>query len=383
MLTTKLWQDVVEAAPNRRRFLNKLALGTAALAAMDGAASRALGQSSGPTDVDIINFALNLEYLEAEFYTMATSGLTIDQMGIGVTGSGTAGATTGGAKVNFGTNVVNTGAIANEIALHERTHVTFIRTALTGAGATPVARPAINLNALGIGFGGVTDFLQLARAFEDVGVSAYAGAAPLLQSKALLGYAARIAETESEHAANIRLQMAILGIPSAAVDGLDVLAPPSGTQYFSVDSNALTLPRTVGQVLYIVYGNKANATSGGFFPSGVNGMLNTSTTAGAPTTSNGLTAMVVPQTSTTNQAQIMLDASGSTSSGGNLTYLFMVAPGGLVPAVLQNANSPKATIQFVNGPGVYKLILMVKDGSHNPDGSPNISSIPVTLTYQP
>lgn len=383
MKMTELMKNVVDAAPNRRRFLNKIALGTAAVAAMGSGARTAHGQASAPTDADILNFALNLEYLEAEFYTMATSGLTIDQMGIGVSGSGTAGATTGGAKVNFGNNIVNTGAVANEIALNERLHVTYIRTALTMAGAMPVARPAINLNALNIGFAGVTDFLQLARAFEDVGVSAYAGAAPLIQSKAILGAAARIAETEAEHAANIRLQTAILGIPTTSLDGLDVLPPPSGSKYFSVDENGLTLPRTVGQVLYLVYGNKANATSGGFFPTGVNGPLNTSTAAGAPATSNGLTAMVTPQTMTTNLAQIMLDASGSTSSGGNLVYLFMVAPGGLIPAVLQNSSSPKATIQFVNGPGVYKLMLIVKDGSKNPDGAQNVASIPITLTYQP
>ena len=76
----------------------------------------------------------NLEYLEAEFYTVATTGKAIDQLGIGVTGSGIAGATTGGAQVNFGTGVGNYSAIANEIASDERLHVSLIR------GAEPEQR---------------------------------------------------------------------------------------------------------------------------------------------------------------------------------------------------------------------------------------------------
>src|SRR5580658_1536478 len=101
--------------------------------------------TTAPTDADILNFALNLEYLEAEFYTVATTGMTIDKMGIGITGSGTAGATTGGAQVNFGSNsnAPMAAAIANEIAFDERAHVAYIRDALAAAGDVPIAKPAI------------------------------------------------------------------------------------------------------------------------------------------------------------------------------------------------------------------------------------------------
>lgn len=357
-----LLESVIAAAPNRRAFLAKIGIAGAAL----GAAS-AIGtaQSAGPSDADILNFALNLEYLEAEFYTLATSGMTIDQLGIGITGSGTPGPTTGGSQVNFG----NTSAqiayskVANEIAFDERAHVALIRGALMGAGATPVAKPAINLNALGLGFGGITDFLQLARVFEDIGVTAYAGAAPLISSKAILGYAARIAQTEAAHSANIRLQMALMGIPSMAIDGVDIIPPPSGTNYFPLDNNGLTQTRTPGQVLYLAYGNKANASSGGFFPNGANGTLNMSSTAATIVPATGTTASVTPATMTTSQTSIALDASASMSGSGNLMYLFMVLPGGKVPALLQTPNSPKATVQFVNGPGTYLLQLIVTDGS--------------------
>ena len=346
-------KDMIAAAPDRRRFLQKIGIAAAAVTA---SSTLGMAQSAAPTDADILNFALNLEYLEAEFYTVATTGMTIDKMGIGVTGSGTAGTTTGGNQVNFGSNSAMSSAIANQLAFDERAHVALLRTTLTAAGATPVARPAINLNALGLGFSGITDFLQLARIFEDIGVTAYAGAAPLISDKTVLGYAARIAQTEAEHASNIRLQIAQLGIPTTALDGVDILPPPAGQNYFSVDNNALTQTRTPGQVLYLAYGNKANATSGGFFPNGFNGTLNTSSGPATPASAtNGTSAVVTPTTLTTNQSSVTLDASGSTSGSGNLTYLFMVLPGGLVPAVLQEPYLSKATVQFVNGPGTYLL----------------------------
>jgi hypothetical protein len=57
------------------------------------------------------------------------------------------------------------------------------------------------------------------------------------------------------------------------VDSLDVLPPPSGKNFFTVNSQALAIIRTTSQVLSIVYGG--GTTSGGFFPDGVNGVINT------------------------------------------------------------------------------------------------------------
>ncbi|MGH9412640.1 MAG: ferritin-like domain-containing protein, partial [Terriglobales bacterium] len=163
-------------ATGRRAFLKKAGAGGLAVAAvMATSAPRLLAQATTTpvTDVDILNFALNLEYLEAEFYTMATIGKHIDQLGIGVSGMGTQGATTGGQKVDFSNNMARNAAV--QIASDEQAHVRLLRTAL---GTSAVAKPAINLGALGIGFGNQSQFLQLARAFEDTGVSAYGGAAP-------------------------------------------------------------------------------------------------------------------------------------------------------------------------------------------------------------
>jgi hypothetical protein len=230
-------------------------------------------------DSDILNFALNLEYLEAEFYTMATTGQTISQIGIGVDGMGTAGATTGGKQVDFATHgnlfPDKLHSVAQEIAYDEQQHVILLRSAL---GAAAVAKPAINLDALNTGFGNVRHFLKLARAFEDTGVSAYAGAAPLITSKAYLGVAAQILATEAYHAGNIRLAIGVNWVSTTQTDSEDVLPPPSGKQWFTTDSTGLALVRDPGQVLAIVYGSASvGAMSGGFFPNGVNGLINTVT----------------------------------------------------------------------------------------------------------
>jgi len=254
----------------------------------------ASGQTTaGPSDVDILNFALNLEYLEAEFYTAATGGQSISSLGYSVTGSGTPGAVTGGAIVPFGANDGDAYAAALELAHDEQTHVALLQTAITGLGGTPIARPAINLNALGFGFGSVSDFLKLARIFEDIGVTAYGGAAPLISNKTILGYAARILATEAEHVGNIRLLVKQYKIATAPLDGADIIPPPSGSQFFSVNSMAITEVRTPGQVLFLAFG-AAGASSGGFFPSGVNGSPALSTAAATPATNDGASLTATP-----------------------------------------------------------------------------------------
>ncbi len=238
---------------------------------------------SAISDTDILNFALNLEYLEAEFYTVATTGRTIKESGIGVDGVGRPGPTTGGQRVHLERNDGDRDAddektgmlrkVAEEVTYDEQQHVMLLRGAL---GSAAIAKPAIDLDALGIGFRNFRQFLQLARAFEDVGVSAYGGAAPLLTSKQILATAARIALTEALHSGNFRLLVAENNVQTTPVDSLDILPPPSGTQYFEVNQQALAIVRTTGQVLAIVYGNSAPGTqSGGFFPFGVNGTINT------------------------------------------------------------------------------------------------------------
>jgi hypothetical protein len=231
------------------------------------------------TDIDILNFALNLEYLEAEFYTAATTGKTLEQSGFNLSGTGNAGPTLGARSVNFAWDGSSEEAskklqaIADEIAHDEQQHVLLLRSAL---GKYAVAKPEINLNALGIGLGSFRQFLDVARIFEDTGVSAYGGAAPLISSKTYLGVAAQIALTEALHAANLRLLVAENYVQSPAFDKYDVPPPPVGTKYFTNNSQGLAVVRTPQEVLSIVYGTKSSGVDkGGFFPVGVNGYFTT------------------------------------------------------------------------------------------------------------
>ena len=290
-MSKSILSELVTAVPNRRSFLKKIGAATAAVGAMSvGASVPADAQTM--TEETVLNFALNLEYLEAEFYTYALTGSSITNYGIGINGvanpgNPAAGApAVGGKKVTFANNLVFTEAIAMQIGSDERAHVKLLREAL---GPKAIAQPHINLNALGLGFGSENEFLTLSRIFEDIGVTAYAGAAGLLTTPAIITTAARILAVEAEHVGTVRTQIARLNIPSPKLDGVDIVPPPTGAQdqYLSVNiGDGLVSTRTPGQVLYLAYGMKANASKGGFFPAGVNGGITMSTAAATPTASN-------------------------------------------------------------------------------------------------
>jgi hypothetical protein len=189
---------------------------------------------------------------------------------------------------------------ATEIAKDEYEHVAFLRSALGGA---KVSQPKINLStsftaaarAAGLvgshqsfnPFANENDFLLGAFIFEDVGVTAYKGAAPLISNKTYLGAAAGILAVEAYHAANIRTVLYDRGLASAAnaisaarnsLDGPDDQGVTMNgvANIVPADSNGLAFSRTPGEVLNIVYLTPKAANSGGFYPHGVNGQLHTS-----------------------------------------------------------------------------------------------------------
>lgn len=269
-----------------------------------GVTSEAVAQAA-PTDADVLNFALNLEYLEAQFYSFAAFGTGLPASSL--TGNGNRGAVTGGRQVNFTDPIVRQYAI--EIARDEIAHVNFLRGAL---GTAAVAQPAIDISttpngafsvaarAAGLIAAGqsfdvyATDenFLLGAFIFEDVGVTAFKGSAPLITNKAFLEAAAGILAVEAYHASIIRTTLYGKGMAapvliqateaiSLARDQLDGPADTDqGVAMFRdasnialLDGNGLAFSRTTGQVLNIVYLNSNAVRQGGFFPNGVNGNI--------------------------------------------------------------------------------------------------------------
>ena len=264
-------QEETRNAASRRTFLTGAAItgvgltSAVILGSKFGANEQKVEAASAAyTDVDILNFALNLEYLEAEFYAVSTYGSTLLQLGV-ITAAEQSGPTTGGNMVkNFGASPYAT--LATALRIDEINHVKYLRAAL---GSAAVKKPAINLNAKGYGYSSVNSFLELATQFEDVGISAYLGAAPMISSSAYLAAAGAILATEGQHAGALRMACIMQGVKVPPVDGLDV--PPTANTVFDVDKNSLSIPRTASQVLNIVYGG--GHCSGGFFPDGMNGSI--------------------------------------------------------------------------------------------------------------
>jgi len=293
---------------DRRNFFRMAAAAAVAAPIALTIGGKPLSAQTAPSDGDILNFALNLEYLEAQFYLFAVTGagLTNDLL----TGTGTRGEATGGRQVPFQDPAIT--QYAREIANDEREHVRFLRTAL---GAAAVAQPAIDISAnpngafsnaaraaglIGAGesfdpYANENNFLLAAYIFEDVGVTAYKGASPLITNKTFLEAAAGILAVEAYHAALVRTVLFRRGLQTPSLidateaisnardsldgaDDRDQGVRPIGNQsnIAPLDANGLAFSRSAGQVLNIVYLNRMAVTAGGFFPNGVNGTIRAS-----------------------------------------------------------------------------------------------------------
>lgn len=149
---------------------------------------RALGASNS-SDVDILNFALTLEYLEAKFYEEAKRRVRAD-----------------GELMN----------LIDLLANDEQQHVEALAATVKQLGGKPVTEPKFDFP-----YSGKSGFLELAQTLEDTGVSAYNGAAPMIKSKEVLAAAGGIVQVEARHAAAIRLQNGTDPSPNAFDPPLD------------------------------------------------------------------------------------------------------------------------------------------------------------------
>jgi hypothetical protein len=327
--------ELIDKALTRRSFMARsgAAAAVAMVAGCGGSSTPAPTPTPTPTpapvvlgDSDYLNFALNLEYLEAEFYLRAATGT-----GLSATDTGNATTTV---VVPSTTMIPNlTTAQQNyiyEIAQNELDHVRFLRSALA---TDAVSRPNIDLmnsfnaaaSAAGIGssfnpFSSYEAFLVGAFVFEDVGVTAYHGAAGLLSNtttgKTYLAAAASILAVEAYHAAEIRTLLiadsvatatttptmvtpnnmyvtyaqqisklrATLGggnettltaLPPYAVPFVPTAYMPASSIVACDATNSIAYSRTTDQVLHIVYAAPAGAgvKGGGFFPNGMTGNI--------------------------------------------------------------------------------------------------------------
>ena len=266
--------------------LGVLATGTAGVVTSEPAEAQTL------TDTDILNFALNTEYVEGNYYLIGLLGTGLSATDI--TGTGAQGTVLGGSKVPFQTAI--SFAVTQKTAQDELDHVRFLRRVL---GSAAVAQPQIDLlnsfNALGVAAGLVpagtqfnpflneVNFLLGAFALTDAGVTGYNGAITLLTQPANIVSTASILAAEAYHAGAIRTLLGQFSQQTAAnaistvriklggpyEQGLSL--PNLSTNISSTTTDGLVFARQPIQLLSILY-NGIRA-GGGFLPNQANGTI--------------------------------------------------------------------------------------------------------------
>jgi hypothetical protein len=294
---------------NRRELLGRVGKTGASVAlastGLGSLATLAAAQDTKNYDAAILTFALNLEYLEAAFYLAAVGRIGEltggDAQVILPTGFD------GKTSMMFTNDAV--AQYADEIASDEIAHVNFIRSALEGMNMPVAERPVIDLAGAFAAaanaafkttmpldpvfdpFANELFFLHGAFIFEDVGVTAYKGASPLLVDKnVVLQSAAGILAVEAYHSGQIRTLLyaqkdvmtpynvtvetvvqAISDLRGAAGGGKDQGLVLNGkANIIPVDSSSVAFSRTPREVANIAFlDGSGTATKGGFFPSGL------------------------------------------------------------------------------------------------------------------
>lgn len=316
--------DYLTLDPTRRQAMRMMSAGLmgAGLAGCADLIPQGVGLALLPnplTDPAVFNFALNLEYLEAEFYRRGLYGDGLPAQLIGPN----PGPVLGGRQVPFRTPWMR--EMFAEITEDETNHVRFIRQTIAASPLVEISRPPIDLQnsfrmlgqqaGLGANFDPFADeesFLLGAFLFEDVGVTAYAGGSDLIADDESVEAAAGILAVEAYHAGAIRATIAEMGPRMvAAADNIararsaaespnnvrpnrsSVITTQNKEQPIGsgemfpgevviapTDPQGRSFPRPPHDVLNIVFMNPdKQARRGGFFPQGVQGVVRHALTA--------------------------------------------------------------------------------------------------------
>ncbi len=283
-------RDQVLSASSRRSFFSNLGKFTAVAAGAGLLAAKtpqAQAQNTAPPTsviLEVLNFALNFEYLEANLYRSVVGAAPLSA------GLGNVGAPVTGLPGKLNLDAVTLATFEN-LVNDETNHITLLRAGIFELGGTPINQPAIDYS-LG-GTAAITNQAQLlatTRQFTEVGNGAYTGGAALLIANTyVLTIAGQILGAEAQHLGSINALCNFQGVVSPAVNSLDY-PPVNPSRFLSLSPTTLPLAQfpafgpvfTPQQVLGIAYGVVTPATSptpaagvtrGGFFPQGVNGAI--------------------------------------------------------------------------------------------------------------
>ncbi len=291
---------------SRRNFFSTGALTIGLGAAAVTISPRPAAAQTGVTDLQILNFALTLEHLEAAFYNQGLMRFVAADF-------------SAGAFVPLVGTLVAAKAFDNLKAFrdHENAHVDRLRTVIRSLGGTPVEACQYNF-----GITSLTNFISTGAILEEVGVMAYAGALGMIQSADLRTAGATIATVEARHAAYLNLLQQDIPFPSAT------------------DST-----RTMAEILAAAAPFITTCTSTG---GGGGGTTTTKAVAG-------------PKNATTVQKFFSLDGTASTSSNGApLTYNWIVLSGA---AGMTQSMTATPSVQFAaSGPYTFELTVTDSTG---------------------
>jgi len=304
--------DQVATLDARARSRRNFFAGAGAMLAAAGVMSK-LEAQTGNGDVDILNFALRLERLEASFYQQALGRFTATDF-----------ANAAFAKNFSASQVTSAFGYFQTIASHEMTHVMQLSATIRQLGGTLAPIDCYGFQPFGGDtqtFRSADSFIATAMILENTGVSAYDGAIASISAPNLRTAAATIATVEARHASYLNLLNGMSPFPNA----------------FDPTASATDVLTAANRYLSSCSSFPPNAVAG---PTGPN-----------------------PGTfaTTSQKASFPLDATLSTTADGSpvVSYLWETVLGS--NATVTNANNPRPTVTFNGGPGIYSFFLVVTD----------------------